>query len=167
MTDEQTADEILSDARWERELSMERDPTTLRAAIVRALQAARESALDTHANGAVLRMCHEARMMNGIVDYSDPKAVGVVRKVLGTLPITNDGCVVGDDCRVWQDGQMWNTELFRVTTESNGRWAPYRTNKVYSSEAAEAAKDGKACYPFSPETCQRPECKCREAKESQ
>lgn len=42
MTDEQTADEILSDARWERELSMERDPTTLRAAIVRALQAARE-----------------------------------------------------------------------------------------------------------------------------
>ena len=43
---------------------------------------ARESALDTHANAAVLRMCHEARMMNGIVDYSDPKATGVVRKVM-------------------------------------------------------------------------------------
>ena len=121
-----------------------KDRADIEAAIVRALQAARESAIDTHANAAVLRMCHEARMMNGIVDYSDPKAVGVVRRVLGHLAITKDGWVIGDDCRVWQDGQMWNTELFRVPTESNGRWSPYRTNKVYSSEAAEAAKEGKA-----------------------
>ena len=69
------------------------------------IKQARESALDTHANAAVLKMCHEARMMNGIVDYSDPKAVGVVRRVLGDLPVSIDGMVIGTDARVyWTNG---------------------------------------------------------------
>jgi hypothetical protein len=94
--------------------------------IVAALEAARRSVTDA---------------ARGIIDCTGE--VPVVRRVLGHLAITKDGWVIGDDCRVWQDGQMWNTELFRVPTESNGRWAPYRTNKVFSSEsAAKAAMEG-------------------------
>jgi len=118
MTDEQTA---AAAAELYASIRFSSSHSANIAAIVRALQAAR-----TPPPGHII------------------DDAGVVRKVLGTLPITKDGCVVGDDCRVWQDGQMWNTELFRVPTGSNGRWAPYRTNKVYSSEAAEAAKEGKA-----------------------
>ena len=157
MTDEQTADEILSDARWERELSMERDPTTLRAAIVRALQAARESALDTHANAAVLRMCHEARMMNGIVDYSDPKATGVVRKVLGTLVLTEDGCVWAHGAKVYWRDEPHEQSIEHINgdiaffedhgTDASGEvcgtWE--KVSQCFASrEAAEAAKEGKA-----------------------
>lgn len=102
MTDEQTAAAIVADAAANDELQRGNDPTTLRAAIVAALAEVRmkatgqatqrtidaafregyEAALDRNANGAVLKMCHEARMMNGIVDYSDPNATGVVRRVV-------------------------------------------------------------------------------------
>lgn len=103
------------------------------------IKQARESAIDTHANAAVLRMCHEARMMNGIVDYSDPKAVGMVRKVLGTLPVTADGCVAGQ-----------SAHLYQIDDRAPGRWFDYYTGTLnadgwYSTrEAAEAAKVGKA-----------------------
>jgi hypothetical protein len=76
MTDEQTAAAIVADP------MNAVSETAMEAAIVRALQQARSEAIDTHANAAVLRMCHEARMCNGIVDYSDPNATGVVRRVV-------------------------------------------------------------------------------------
>lgn len=100
MTDEQTAAAIVAD----HEMSSV-NAKSMAAAIVRALQQARDeagrdgfkagymAAIDTHANAAVLRMCHEARMMNGIVDYSDQNATGVVRRVDGQLPILADGVV--------------------------------------------------------------------------
>lgn len=76
MTDEQTAAAILD------QIIFSETRTDGIDVIVRALQQARSEALDTHANAAVLRMCHEARMCNGIVDYSDPNATGVVRRVV-------------------------------------------------------------------------------------
>lgn len=135
-----------------------------------ALQAARESALDTHANAAVLRMCHEARMMNGIVDYSDPKAVGMVRKLKGEFPITADGVMVqlGED--VWhpESGEALRVGEYEGDADHNkmpladdctfcafysyyeidtgySEYEVYDVRQCYSTpEAAEAAKEAKA-----------------------
>lgn len=86
-----------------------------------ALRAARESALDTHANAAVLRMCHEARMCNGIVDYSDPNATGVVRRVLRTVDI----------------GKYPSDQLDRIADVLDDG------QRVVICDAAEAAKEAK------------------------
>ena len=43
----------------------------------------------------------EALACKGIVDCSGAKAV--VRQVLGTLPVTADGAVVGEDAAAWRD----------------------------------------------------------------
>jgi hypothetical protein len=117
-------------------------------AIVAALEAARREGfaegIRTVPHAVELEMLHNCRRSRGIIDCTGE--VPCVRRVLGHLAITKDGWVIGDDCRVWQDGQMWNTELFRVPTEANGRWAPYRTDKVYSTESAakDAMEGGKA-----------------------
>lgn len=65
-------------------------------------------------------------------------------KVLGTLPITADGCVIGDDCKVFYDGGTVCAELFRSANPGESDWRPFHPHKAYSTrEAAEAArKDG-------------------------
>lgn len=116
------------------------------------IKQARESALDTHANAAVLKMCHEARMMNGIVDYSDPKAVGVVRKVMSPFLYTLDGAVVHNGDWVWHGGSKWLVSEGKIPVaralQSCGVFCGYRdigANECYSTrEAAEAAKEVKA-----------------------
>lgn len=126
MTDEQTADEILSDARWERELSMERDPTTLRAAIVRALQAARKAP------------------PGHIIDDA-----GVVRKVLRPLMHTLDGAIVQEGDWVFHGGSKWLVSNGKIPVaqalQSCGAFCGYRdigADECWSTkEAAEAAKE--------------------------
>lgn len=138
MTDEQTAAEIMRRFAPTIKDFMESD---LEAAIVRALRSARESAIDTHANAAVLRMCHEARMMNGIVDYSDPNATGVVRRVLGVLPVTIDGMVIGDECTVFREDvnyEKMNRPRFYGFDVGRNRT---RVETWSTREAAEAAKE--------------------------
>lgn len=143
MTDEQTAAAIVADP------MNAVSETAMEAAIVRALQQARESAIDTHANAAVLRMCHEARMCNGIVDYSDPNATGRVRRVMGTLPMTADGCVVGDGAYVWfmmpkADGSTYAARaMYRKAVCMDPDAYTDRQVGYSTREAAEAAKEAK------------------------
>ena len=61
---------------------------------------------------------------------------GVVRRVLGTLPVTADGCVVGDDCRVWFKGQYVNAEPFRSPIDEEDDWQPFLIHKAHSSKEA-------------------------------
>lgn len=94
------------------------EPFDLKSAMAQALRAAR-------------------RVPEGYVREGD-----VDRKVLGTLPLTADGCVVGDDCTLFADGENFNAELFRSPSERRG-WHPFNPFKAWSSQAAaEAAKGG-------------------------
>lgn len=146
MTDEQTAAQLVSFGQCSTDAEFE-------AAIVRALQAAYANGftnghtvgINHEANRGVLRMCHEARMMNGIVDYSDPNATGVVRTVLGTLPVTADGCVVGDAAHLWTNnaGEVNALRADAIgATEFGEDGDFYEAAECYSTrEAAEAAKE--------------------------
>lgn len=69
---------------------------------------------------------------------------GVVRKVLGTLPITADGCVVGDGARVYYEviGQF-SGEPIICEWDVTGAGDDIKVDTYYSTrEAAEAAKKG-------------------------
>lgn len=66
---------------------------------------------------------------------------GVVRRVLGTLATTDDGCVIGDDCKVWFQDQYVFVEVFRSPIGDEKDWWPFCIHDVYSTrEAALAAR---------------------------
>ena len=124
MTDEQTAAECL---RYVKDNYMFDE---MHAAIVRALQAAR-----TPPPGHII------------------DATGVVRKVLGMLPVTADGCVAGhgavvsfacDNYRMVMDSQpettSWNTNVC-VAWGGPNHGAELLSDCHSVSEAAEAAKE--------------------------
>jgi hypothetical protein len=94
MTDEQTAQSILMDSR------IGNDRVALKQAIVAALDAARrEGVTSVHEDNNKARvyefanMVNEARSGGSIIDCTGE--VPIVRRVLGTLPVTADGVVVG------------------------------------------------------------------------
>ena len=122
-SDEQTAAAIVADSR------NACDETAMESAIVRALQAAR-----TPPPGHII------------------DDAGVVRKVLGVLPVTADGCVAAPGGVIWPQLLIDNDEGGRVAwslydictgdTCDDGEWL---ADKCWSTkDAAEAAKEGKA-----------------------
>ena len=113
MSDEQTAAAIVADA------MNACDETAMEAAIVRALQAARTPPA------------------GHIIDDA-----GEVRKVLGTLPVTADGCVIGTNATVfglwtpqYSDGETSVTcsKTSGVVCAPHACWS--------TRKAAEAAKE--------------------------
>lgn len=77
------------------------------------------------------------RMVNGKVCAPESHlldAAGVVRRVLGTLPLTADGCVVGADC----DHDCFDVHGVGVTFLTPN--ADYLLRFYSSKEAAEAAR---------------------------
>lgn len=67
---------------------------------------------------------------------------GVERRVLGTLPLTADGCVIGDDCTIFIHDEVVNSEVFRSPRGREDDWQPYMPRKAFSTrEAAEAARN--------------------------
>lgn len=115
MTDEQTATEIMR-------TFYDDDGPSMHAAIVRALQAAR-----TPPPGHII------------------DDAGVVRKVMGTLPMTADGCVVGDAAHLWTNnaGEVNALRADAIgATEFGEDGDFYEAAECYSTrEAAEAAKE--------------------------
>jgi len=94
---------------------------------------------------AVRKACHEA----GLLDEH-----GNLRKIIGTLPVTADGCVVGHGAKVWPRADLfiyndppnddWTTDdeaeevQFTLSGETDG-WTP---GECYSSyEAARSAAE--------------------------
>ena len=68
---------------------------------------------------------------------------GNVRKVLGTLPVTRDGCVIGDDCKIFIHDEYVNSEVFRSPRGKVERdWMPYMPHKAFSTRAAAEAARG-------------------------
>lgn len=112
MTDEQTATEIMR-------TFYDDDGPSMHAAIVRALQAAR-----TPPPGHII------------------DDAGVVRRVLGEIPVTDDGCVVGKFAKVWVVSHG-GTQIKQVQLDDPRKgWV--MSPKCYSTrEAAEAAKESK------------------------
>jgi len=110
MTDEQTATEIMR-------TFYDDDGPSMHAAIVRALQAAHKPP------------------PGHIIDDA-----GVVRKVLGTLPVTADGCVVGVGAQVWFIAYGGTEILWAIIHDSRKGWL--QSPVCYSTaKAAEAAKE--------------------------
>lgn len=108
--------------------------TALRVAYMDGHAAGHEAALDKHHNGAILKMLHEARMMNGIVDCTGDTAK--VRKVLGTLPVMADGFVAGSGADLWWTDIKNKAHHLLVLPET--------VADCYSTrEAAEKAKEAK------------------------
>jgi hypothetical protein len=69
---------------------------------------------------------------------------GEPRKVLGTLPVTADGYIIGDDCSVWYEGRTVNVEPFHASPVEGSGWHPTLCRKAWSTkQAAEAAAGGK------------------------
>lgn len=66
--------------------------------------------------------------------------------VLGSLSMTRDGCVIGDDCEVVYDNRNGglvdvNVELFRSPLANERGWSPFIVKRTYSTrEAAESAR---------------------------
>jgi hypothetical protein len=92
VTDEQTAAAIVADYR------NACDETAMEAAIVRALQAARGEA---GRDGVVAGHMTKKAPPGHIIDDA-----GEVRKVLGMLPITKDGCVCGFQIEVYDESSQ-------------------------------------------------------------
>lgn len=69
---------------------------------------------------------------------------GKVVKVLGTLPMTADGCVVGDGASIWYPAtENWHvSEPMRSPSHNESGWRSYYTSKSYGErpEAAAAAR---------------------------
>jgi hypothetical protein len=129
-------------------------------------------------------MVNEARTGGGIIDCTGE--VPCVRKVKGTFPITADGVGVLPNAEVYYvfEGlrgvpEVWPVKVIAfdagslgydagcwyVESVNDGSCFGVEPNRCYSTpEAAKAASEAKHCYPFSAETCQRPECKCRDEK---
>ena len=129
MTDEQTAQAILMEPQHGH------DKVALKQAIVRALQAARDEA---GRDGVVAGHMTRKAPAGHIIDDA-----GVVRKVLGTLPVTADGVVVGTSARVWFNAYGGTQIISAVIEDSRKGWlmSPWCWS---TKEAAEAAKEGKA-----------------------
>lgn len=84
-----------------------------------------------------------ARPPQGCVRLPDGRDV----KVLGTLPLTKDGCVVGNHAELW----IWDCEPIKLradnigATDVHGDDAFYEAGECYSTRAAaEAARGGGA-----------------------
>jgi len=121
MTDEQTAQSILMDSR------IGNDRVALKRAIVAALEAARRSVTES-ARGSIIDCTGE---------------VPVVRRVLGTLPLTEEGVVVGVGHYVFMDREDLKQGMLVALTGEHwiGQWMKLR--KCYSTEsAARAAMEG-------------------------
>ena len=97
---------------------------------------------------------------------------GKFRKILGTLPVTADGCAMGSLATVYCDcgggfiGECDTGAAVAWLKSANGEESIVPCDECYSTEsaarsAAEAAKP-QLCHPFSTGTCDRPECGCRE-----
>lgn|GEM_PF-2603664 len=71
-------------------------------------------------------------------------ADGKVRKVLGTLPVTKDGCIVGDGSRVFFfTYSRFGGEEITLEWDVSGAGDNIPTVEFYSTrEAAEAAREG-------------------------
>lgn len=71
---------------------------------------------------------------------------GEVRKVMGTLPVTKDGAVLGNGARVYHDGSLsyYSRELTaaKILWQDDGPVACVESDTCYSTrEAAIAARD--------------------------
>lgn len=84
---------------------------------------------------AIRQACADA----GLLD-----AEGNLRKIIGTLPVTKDGCIFGD-------GTLWyatldhevTVEMFRSPVDREKGWQPFHYRHCYSTrEAAERAAKG-------------------------
>lgn len=146
MTDEQTAAQLVSFGQCSTDAEFE-------AAIVRALQAARKECMDADdvdlvaPTPEVVSTFRTKAPPGHIIDDA-----GVVRRVLGVLPVTADGCVAAPGGVIWPQLLIDNDEGGRVAwslydictgdTCDDGEWL---ADKCWSTkEAAEAAKEGKA-----------------------
>lgn len=132
MNDEQIAMRIVSDARYNEEIYDDMFPEKLYAAIVQALRDARKAP------------------RGSIIDDQ-----GVVRKLLGTFVLTDEGCVVGNGAKVylmsdnWRDGKY----VYQVTAfvdmgepddhkcfEDPTNAAAYLKQRIDAAEKAKEAK---------------------------
>ena len=132
MSDEQIAMRIVSDAQYDDERYDEVSTDKLYAAIVQALRDARKAP------------------RGHIIDDQ-----GVVRKVLGTFVLTDEGCVVGNGAKVylmsdnWRDGKY----VYQVTAsvdigepddrkcfEDPTNAAAYLKQRIDAAEKAKEAK---------------------------
>lgn len=150
MTDEQTAAAIVADP------MNSVSETAMETAIVRALQAARRESIDSStppdASPMVWRNGKKCAPAGHIIDDQ-----GVVRRVLGTLPVTADGCVVGDGCTVFREDanyEKMNRPRFYEFDVGRNRT---RVATWSSREAAEAAKEAKV-QTVANEHCKK--CRC-------
>jgi len=151
-SDELIADEILSDARYQRELNTDQDPAALRSAIVAALEAARDTAfaagyaagkVQLHGIGANVELQRhpESPYRGSIIDCTGD--VPVVRRVGGTIPLTEEGVVVGVGHYVFMHREDLKPGMLVALTGEHwiGQWMKLR--KCYSTEsAARAAMEG-------------------------
>ena len=140
MTDEQTAAAIVADAR------NACDETAMESAIVRALRAARKEGHDTWVNGDDVDLVAPKSEVVATLRAKAPPGhiiddAGEVRRVLGTLPLTKDGCVVGVESQVWFSAYGGTEILSSIIHDSRKGWL--QSPVCYSTrEAAEAAKEG-------------------------
>jgi hypothetical protein len=71
---------------------------------------------------------------------------GRFRKILGTLPITADGCVVGENAMVWfydDDDRLTSADVVSIEADNNeDRFHLYGRDCYSTRSAAEAAKGG-------------------------
>lgn len=75
-------------------------------------------------------LAHSERpVQKGFIRTSD----GVDRRVLGRLPLTKDGCLIGDDCKIWFQSGYVNAEPFRSSLPGESGWYPFRCDHTYST----------------------------------
>jgi len=103
------------------------EPFDLRLAIAEALRAARAEGLAGNDSYSLISQAVHAK---GVLDCTDFEKGPVVRRVLGQLAKTEDGCVIGEGCTVFsKDGRP---VVFKL---------PHDDAIAYSTrEAAEAAR---------------------------
>ena len=123
--------------------------TSMESAIVAALEAARREGIDgndvdlvapepTRSETPSAALLRQAKEVLGIIDCTGE--VPVVRRVLGTLPITEDGFVIGGGIksRTWKYG-----EGGLMSFACNDGWQAGRySNREAAESAAKAAIEG-------------------------
>ena len=109
------------------------------AAIVAALEAARDTAFVAgYAAGLDhLRYAIESR---GIIDCTGE--VPCVRRVLGVLPVTADGFVIGENATVWMEDFNWQTMGRRRFYEYHSGDLRTHRDSWSTESAARAAMEG-------------------------
>lgn len=158
MTDEQTAAAIVAD-----QMNAVSE-TAMAAAIVRALQQAREEGKRSSFDSTNPPDPKPLVWLNGkkvapaghIIDDQ-----GVVRRLLGKLPLTADGCVFGIDAPTvyaWHHGEPMgaacvaesqqcdecgNEDMYEASECYSTREACRAANEMVDGDAAEAAKEAK------------------------